>query len=420
MGQGYLRAPYRTRAWGYAVAMIVVAGLLALHGLMVLELAKRSTRTADREAQLYAFALTERQLHKQSYDFTEDVMRGSEVPFLYTRIDGTPLHWRNLLWMGDQQVTQVLPYSKLNPSEKIELQKFQANCQKRGHVRPIVVGGTPVGLLYHGDYNLEQRTYGLLVGGAVAILLLTGLTWFGIKVMQGTERSLLWVGLARETAHQLGTPISALVGWIEYMRFKSADTPQMGRLANEMERDLGRLMQVVARFSQIGSLPELHVQDPNTVLRSVADYFTPRLPKEDRKVVIDLDLALVADIPLNRELLGWVFENLIKNALDAMDRPDGRILITSRPTGRLEQDVRIDIEDNGRGIPPQHMRDVFLPGWTSKKRGWGLGLALARRIIEQYHGGKIWVDYSRLGEGTGFSILLRDPFALDRNRSGVA
>jgi len=400
--------------------MIVVAGFLALHAMMMWSLAERSSRTAEREAQLYAFALTERMLHKQGYDFVEEVMRGSEVPFLYTRMDNTPIHWRNIRWTGATNVTETLPYSKLHPSEQAQVQKFLKNCQKLDHVRPIVVGGTPQGLLYHGDYNLERQQYSLLAGGAVAILLLTGLTWFGLKIMQGTERSLLWVGLARETAHQLGTPISSLVGWIEYMRFKSEEVPQMGRLANEMDRDLGRLRQVVARFSQIGSLPELHLQDPNTVIRSIVDYFTPRLPKEDRKVVIDLDLALVADVPLNRELFSWVLENLIKNALDAMDRPDGRIIITSQPTGSLLQDVRIDVEDNGRGIPPHHLRDVFLPGWTSKTRGWGLGLALARRIVEQYHGGKIWVDYSRLGEGTGFSILLRDPSALDRNRSGAA
>jgi len=126
----------------------------------------------------------------------------------------------------------------------------------------------------------------------------------------------------------------------------------------------------------------------------------------------------VADVPLNRELLGWVLENLVKNALDAIDRPDGKISITSRAAGRLGQEVRIDVEDNGRGIPPQHLRDVFLPGWSTKKRGWGLGLALARRIVEQYHGGRIWVEYSRLGEGTGFSILLRDPSAPTRTRSG--
>lgn len=418
LGRGYQRAPYRARAWGYALAMIVVAGLLALHGMMMLELAKRSSKTAEREALLYAFALTERQLHRQN--FVEDVMRGSEAPLLYTRMDGTPVMWRNLRSEGREVVSEVTPYAKLFPSEQEAIQKFLTNAQKAGRMLPIVVGGTPMGLLYHGDYNLQRELYGLLAGGALAIVLLAGLTWFGLKIMQGTERSLLWVGLARETAHQLGTPISALVGWIEYMRLKSTDIPQMGRLAKEMDHDLGRLRQVVARFSQIGSLPELHLQDPNTVIRSIADYFIPRLPKEDRKVVLELDLALVADIPFNRELLGWVFENLIKNALDAMDRPDGRIRITSRPTGRLEQDVRIDIEDNGRGIPPQHLRDVFLPGWTSKTRGWGLGLALAKRIVEQYHGGKIWVDYSRLGEGTGFSILLRDPSALDRHRSGAA
>ena len=418
LGRIYQRAPYRARVWGYLVAMIVVAGLVAVHALMVLDLAQRSRRTAVGVAELYAYALTQDLLHRQGTDFVEDVMHGSDVPLLYTHLDGTPIHWRNIPWFGDQKVTEVLPWDSLEPGERTRIAAFQDACRKAGLVRPIVIGGTPVGLLYHGDYRLERQFRTIMAGGIVAIGLLAALTWFGLKIMQGTERSLLWVGLARETAHQLGTPISSLVGWIEYMKLKAPGNAALGRIAGEMEQDLGRLHQVVARFSQIGSLPELHLQDPNSVLRSVADYFSSRLPKEERKVVLDLDLAVVADVPLNRELLGWVLENLVKNALDAIDRPDGRISITSRAAGRLGQEVRIDVEDNGRGIPPQHLRDVFLPGWSTKKRGWGLGLALARRIVEQYHGGRIWVEYSRLGEGTGFSILLRDPSAPTRTRSG--
>lgn len=418
LGRAYQRAPYRARVGGYLVAMVVVAGLVAIHAFMVLQLAEKSRRTAEREAELYAYALTERLLHRQGTDFVEDIMHGSDVPLLYTHLDGTPIHWRNIRWFGDQKVTEALPWNDLEPLEKKRIEEFRSQCSKRGMVRPIVIGGTPVGLLYHGDYQLERQLRGVLAGGLAAIALLAALTWFGLKIMQGTERSLLWVGLARETAHQLGTPISSLVGWIEYMRLKSADVPALGRVATEMDQDLGRLKQVTSRFSQIGSLPELHLQDPNSVIRAVADYFTPRLPKEDRKVVVDLDLALVADVPLNRELLGWVLENLVKNSLDAIDRPDGKILITSRAAGRVGAEVLIEVEDNGRGIPPQHMRDVFLPGWSTKKRGWGLGLALARRIVEQYHGGRIWVEQSKLGEGTTFSILLRDPKPAGANLTG--
>jgi len=398
---------------------VVVAGLVAVHALMVFELAERSRRTAERESELYAYALTERLLHRQGTDFVDDVMHGSDVPLLYTHLDGTPIHWRNIGWFGSQMVTEALPWSSLQPGERRRIEEFRTQCRKRNMVRPIVIGGTPVGLLYHGDYQLERELRSVLAGGLAAIVLLAALTWFGLKIMQGTERSLLWVGLARETAHQLGTPISSLVGWIEYMRLKSADVPALGRLATEMEQDLGRLHQVVSRFSQIGSLPELHLQDPNSAIRAMADYFAPRLPKEDRKVLLDLDLALVADIPYNRELLGWVLENLVKNSLDSLDRVDGKILITSRPAGRLGQDVLIEVEDNGRGIPTQHLRDVFLPGWSTKKRGWGLGLALARRIVEQYHGGRIWVEHSRLGEGTTFSILLRDPSPAGEKLTGV-
>lgn len=419
MGVAYQRAPFRARVAGYLVAMLVVTGFLAVHVLLVLDLGERGRKTAEREAELYRYALKERLQNRQGSEFIAEVMQGSDIPLLFTSMDGTPKAWRNIPWIEDRKVSEESDWEGLQTSQKRKVEEFRETCIKSNSVLPVVIGATPMGQLYHGGYTPYRQLHLVLVGGAAAIALLALLTWYGIKIMQGTERSLLWVGLARETAHQLGTPISSLVGWIEYMRFRSKETPSLGRLADEMERDLGRLKQVVARFSQIGSLPELHLQDPNTVIRTVVDYFAPRLPKEDRKVVIDLDLALVADIPLNRELLGWVLENLIKNALDAMDRTDGRILITSRPSGTLNQDIRIDVEDNGRGIPPQHMRDVFLPGWSTKKRGWGLGLALARRIVEQYHRGKIWVDHSRLGEGTAFSILLRDPSASVRNRSGV-
>lgn len=412
----YRRAPYRARAWGYVMAMLVVAGFLALHVLMVLELGKRSARTADREAQLYAYALTQKLLRHQGTDFLDDVMRGSEAPLLYVRMDGTPSHWRNIPWKREFRVTEGLPWSQLPENQKEVLLRFREKGEELGLVRPIVLGGTPLGILYYGEYQLEWQLPGLMVLGAFAILILALLTWMGLKIMQGTERSLLWVGLARETAHQLGTPISSLMGWIEYMKLKvPASEPSIARIPGEMERDLGRLQQVVARFSQIGSLPELHVANPNHVVQFTADYFSTRLPHQGlRKVELKIDLGEVPDIRMNTELLGWVLENLVKNGLDAMERPDGMIRIGTSRAGKRGNAVRIDVEDNGRGIPSQHIRDVFLPGWSTKKRGWGLGLALAKRIVEQYHGGKLWVERSRLGEGTVFSILLYEPTARKR------
>lgn len=406
----YRQAPYRARVWGYVVAMLVVAGLIALHAYMVVELGHRSSRTAVREAQLYAYALTEKLLRRQDTDFLDDVMRGSEVPLLYVRLDGTPSHWRNIPWKSGLRVSEGLPWSQLPQDQQTVLKRFRDRGDQLGLVRPIVIGGTPLGILYYGEYNLEWQLPALLILGAVAIVLLAVLTWVGLKIMQGTERSLLWVGLARETAHQLGTPISSLMGWIEYMKLKvSGSEASIARIPGEMERDLGRLQQVVARFSQIGSLPELHQSNPNAIVQTTCEYFATRLPHQgNRKVELITELGEVPDVRLNTELMGWVLENLIKNALDAIDRPDGLIRIRTSIHGRKKQRVRIDVEDNGRGIPSQHLKDVFLPGWSTKKRGWGLGLALARRIVEQYHGGRIWVERSRLGEGTVFSILLPD------------
>lgn len=406
----YRRAPYRARAWGYVLAMLVVAGLIAVHALVVLELGKRSSRTAVREAQLYAYALTEKLLRRQGTDFLDDVMRGSEAPLLYVRLDGTPSHWRNIPWRRGLRVSEGQPWSQLPAEQKEVLLRFRDQGERMGFVRPIVIGGTPLGILYYGEYRLQWQLSTLLILGAAAILLLAVLTWVGLKIMQNTERSLLWVGLARETAHQLGTPISSLMGWIEYMKLKTSGAdPSFARIPGEMERDLGRLQQVVARFSQIGSLPDLHQCDPNLVVSSTRDYFATRLPHQgNRKVELRIETQDLPSIRLNRELLGWVLENLVKNALDAIERPDGLIRIRTSVHGRKGDRVRIDVEDNGRGIPSPHLKDVFLPGWSTKKRGWGLGLALAKRIVEQYHGGRIWVERSRLGEGTVFSILLWD------------
>lgn len=393
------------RATVFASAMIVIACLILLHGHFVVQLGMQSKKTSNREADLYAYAIAEELLHRQSPDFLDDVMKGSEVPLLFTTLEGTPRHWRNIPMGWGRRIPEI-PWAVLSQGHRDALQEFVAHSIRTRSVHPIVVGGTPMGLLYHGPYHLDWELPALLAAGFLGISLLGLLTWFGLRVMQETERSMLWVGLAKETAHQLGTPISSLMGWLEYMRFKPSSSPEdVRRIAGEMDVDLQRLRQVVSRFSHIGSLPDLQSVQPNAVVQQIHDYFQPRLPHSGRTVALEVELGEVPAIRGNAELLGWVLENLIKNALDAIDRPEGRIVLRTKPAPAIEG-VRIEVEDNGRGIPKEHLRDVFQAGWSTKKRGWGLGLALARRIVEQYHGGRIWVSRSRLGEGTLFTILL--------------
>ncbi len=404
LAQAYQRAPFRTRAVGLAITVGIAVLLLLGHGALVLQLQDGAQRMADREASLYAWALTQRLQHRQNDDFLQDVMRGSEMPLAYTSLDGTVRHWHNLVLDGD---TVPDPPAVLDQGRLDAISDFIGTCERQNRVRPIVVGATPIGILYYGTCGSTWRFPAFFASGAVVLLLLIFVGAIALRIMQGTERSLLWVGMARETAHQLGTPISSLMGWVELLRLraKCSTTPEKFLpIADEVDKDIRRLRQVADRFSQIGSAPALHSTDIEAIVQGTADYFRPRLPHQERKVELAVDLGGSLRIQANAELLGWVLENLVKNALDAMDKDAGKIILR---TGRTAQGgALIEVEDNGKGLARDEQRNVFTAGWTTKKRGWGLGLALARRIVEQYHGGRIWVRHSRPGEGTVFAIEL--------------
>jgi len=211
------------------------------------------------------------------------------------------------------------------------------------------------------------------------------------------EQNKVWIGLSKETAHQLGTPISSLMGWMEYLKTKNVDTS----LLSEMDKDVNRLNVIAERFSKIGSDPELDPMDLNEAIRSAVDYVSKRVSS---KVSIKCNFP---DRPflvlMNESLFGWVIENLIKNAVDAMNGK-GNINIEVTETGKL---IKIDVSDTGKGIPKSKFKTVFHPGYTTKKRGWGLGLSLVKRIIQSYQHGKIFVLKSEINKGTTFRIELK-------------
>lgn len=212
------------------------------------------------------------------------------------------------------------------------------------------------------------------------------------------EQDRVWVGLSKETAHQLGTPISSLMAWAEMLRESHPDDP----LLPEMEKDIERLTLIADRFSRIGSTPTLQPTALQPVIRAAADYMQRRVSRrvEIRREMPEEDIT----VSLNTSLFQWVIENLCKNAVDAMEGGAGTITLRlSHSHGR----AIIDVEDTGKGIRRKDMRDVFRPGYTTKRRGWGLGLSLARRIIEDYHRGRIYVAASEMGQGTTFRIELR-------------
>lgn len=226
------------------------------------------------------------------------------------------------------------------------------------------------------------------------VLIFVVIAIFALLSSKKAEQNKVWVGLSKETAHQLGTPISSLMAWVEILK---ENYPQESLLP-ELDKDVTRLQLVVERFSKIGSIPELKQENVSLMLQKVTDYMAHRTSEQVCIQCVLPDAPLLAKI--NTSLFEWVIENLCKNAVDAMTGK-GTISITAwEDTGR----VYIEVADTGKGISKNHFGSVFTPGFTTKKRGWGLGLSLAKRIIEEYHKGRIFVKKSEIGKGTTFRI----------------
>lgn len=229
------------------------------------------------------------------------------------------------------------------------------------------------------------------------VLIFVVIAIFALLSSKRAEQNKVWVGLSKETAHQLGTPISSLMAWVEMLKENYPDD----ELIPEMDKDVKRLERIAERFSKIGSLPEPVASSMNDVLDHVIDYMDRRTSK---KVTIERNFPdNDVIVRMNASLFEWVIENLCKNAVDAMEG-SGHILLTLFTEGNK---AIIEVADNGKGIKKKDINHVFMPGFTTKKRGWGLGLSLAKRIVEEYHHGKIFVKNSEVGKGTTFRIELR-------------
>lgn len=235
----------------------------------------------------------------------------------------------------------------------------------------------------------------------VGLFVLVG--YLGFSYVRRSEQRSLWVGMAKEAAHQLGTPISSLMGWTELLRSDALSDDQEQDAVLEMEDDIRRLQRVASRFSDIGSVPRLEEEDIGLLIHETVEYIRKRIPRQGDGVSLEVDVEQGLRGPANAELFEWVIENLLKNALDAMEGASGAIRVRARRQG---SHILIDVEDTGKGIERREWKNVFRPGYSTKKRGWGLGLSLAKRIVEDYHGGQLRLAQSRVGVGTTFRIEL--------------
>lgn len=312
----------------------------------------------------------------------EVVLNAASVPVIYADSSG-----------------QVIEYGNLDDSKVAEEGYLLAQIDiMRSQNDPIRVdlGDGVVNYIYYKDSVLLQQIqyYPYVQLGIIGFFLLVA--YYAFSNARKAEQNQVWVGMSKETAHQLGTPISSLVGWVEY--FKTQDLPT--DVITELEKDVSRLELITERFSKIGSKPDLQWLAIAPVLEEAVDYLKTRASKQ---VVFSLDIAnQIGKVHINPPLFNWVIENLVKNALDAMEGV-GEIKIS---VSRQGQKLAIDVSDTGKGIPKSRFQSVFQPGYSTKKRGWGLGLSLTKRIIENYHQGKIFVKSSTIGKGTTFRILL--------------
>lgn len=313
----------------------------------------------------------------------------NNIPVLLTNQDGEIISERNFsLPHPDRSFDESGNYDFL----KSKLEKMEGGPNKI----EIQLGQGEVQTLYYDDSVLLTRLswypYIQILVMAAFILVV----YFAVTSMKRAEQNKVWVGLSKETAHQLGTPISSLMAWIELMRESSAD--QM--MVDEMDKDVRRLSTIASRFSKIGSQPQIEPTDLVEVVSEAAGYMRSRISGRINIEVVKPAVPLC--VAMSEPLIQWVMENLIKNAVDAMEG-SGQISIAMR----RERDMAVvEVSDTGKGMTRKMRKEVFRPGFTTKKRGWGLGLTLARRIVEQYHSGRIFVSASEPGVGTTFEIQL--------------
>src|SRR5699024_602352 len=266
--------------------------------------------------------------------------------------------------------------------------------------------------VYYGESPTVRylRYFPYIQLSLLAVLL--GIGFISYRTISRSEQSNLWVGMTKEAAHQLGTPLSSLYGWIELLREEKKDDAFTQRICNELESDISRVQGVAERFSKIGSEPELQYHRLEPIVQEVVDYMEHRLPQlgEHVDVLCQLDTGIEAKV--NPDIFQWALENLIKNAMDAIKTSATKAQVTVRLHQR-ENEVFIDIIDTGVGIEKKYQKEIFKPGYSTKKRGWGLGLSLTKRIIEKYHQGKLLIYDTKVGSGTTMRIRLRVDLSRD-------
>jgi anti-sigma regulatory factor (Ser/Thr protein kinase) len=365
------------------IILVVVAIVIAITSLLVSHFLVTDLSNEERnKMEVWAQAMQTLQEADETTDLTLvlSVIQGNKtIPVIVLDSDGQVMDYRNV------------EISKKDSSRYVA--DYGHRMYKAGHY--IQIGDSvDYQLVCYDESTLLKRLsqYPYWQLGIVMIFVVVAI--FALLSSKRAEQNKVWVGLSKETAHQLGTPISSLMAWVEILKENYPDDD----LIPEMNKDVKRLELIAERFSKIGSLPEPVEASMNEVLAHVIDYMDRRTSKKV-EIVSELPAENVV-VKMNASLFEWVIENLCKNAVDAMEG-QGRIVLSLHEE---DSKVAIEVTDNGKGIRKKDLKNVFTPGFTTKKRGWGLGLSLAKRIVEEYHKGRIYVKSSEVGVGTTFRI----------------
>jgi len=311
------------------------------------------------------------------------IQSNSTTPMILTDSEGNVLNYNNI---QEEKVKDSIKVQKL-----IELFKSENNPIE------VIYNDEVQSIIYYGNSPLLNKLKYYPLALLLIILLFGAVVYFFYRSSKVATQNKLWSGMAKETAHQIGTPLSSLIGWTEILKSEKVNLDYI----KEIEKDIDRLQTITDRFSKIGSIPTLEKIDVVQATEEAYDYIKSRSSKH-----IDFEFNspnTAINVNLNSQLYSWTIENLVKNAIDAM-KGKGQLKIEILPNGNL---VNIRVSDSGKGIPKTHFKKIFETGFTSKKRGWGLGLSLAKRIIEDYHKGKIKVLSSTINKGTTMQISLK-------------
>ncbi|MFH1007358.1 MAG: HAMP domain-containing sensor histidine kinase [Candidatus Latescibacterota bacterium] len=408
------------------VLAILLVLIYFLHMQLVLRhLKDHEKTTSDIYAKIYAYAASEIATDDDLSFIFQEVIERTTYPVIITTIEDSLVAWQGVgVQMEDS-----------SPASRARLKALMAKMDKWNDPIPLRVPvdrldrltpdvkfiidqmGGLFGYLHYGESYLINRLRWMPLLEMGAILLFITIGFLGFRNIKNSEQRYIWVGMAKETAHQLGTPLSSLFGWLELMRAEIEPMPtkerreslrKFDRILRAMEQDVQRLTRMASRFSLIGSVPELKIRPVVPIVAEITSYMRERLPQFGGDVKIFEEYGEVPEVWVNRELLGWAFENLLKNALDALDHAKGGAQIRIRVWAD-DRKVGIEFKDTGRGVPPKDRKRVFRPGYSTKKLGWGLGLSFVKRIVEEYHGGKVFLRESIVGQGTVVEVDLPIP-----------